>query len=403
MHRNLTDRWILHVDMDAFFVSVERVLDPGLKGKPIVVGGDSTGRGVVAAASYEARQYGIHSAMPAAQAKRLCPHAIFLQGHHEHYGRVSRQIRAIFEAFTPEVEMVSIDEAYLDLTGFDRLYGPIMKTAQRIHDQVLEETGCPASIGIATNKLVAKVASDYAKPEGMLLIKPGLEARFFAHLTIDKIPGIGEVTAERLRGLGIKKVEDIIRVGRTVLELTMGKTGSYLFDKACGLGSTELSAPTLPKSIGNETTFREDTVDRQIIESILSYLTEKATTRLRHHNLRARCVSLKLRYADFQTLTRDHTFFEPTDIDQEITQAVFSLFRTAFTRRIRVRLVGVSLSKLVPGPWQMTIPLMVGQNDEKWRSVFHQVDEIRDRFGFTALLNAHSTIYHQPRPRPKAH
>jgi DNA polymerase-4 len=179
----------------------------------------------------------------------------------------------------------------------------------------------------------------------------------------------------------------------------MGKTGLFLFDKAQGMGSHELSSRRLPKSIGNETTFHEDTVDGQVIQSILSYLTEKAATRLRRQGLRARCVTLKLRYSDFQTLTRNHTFHEPTDVDQEIVQAVFNLFRAAFTRRTRVRLVGVTLSKFVSGPWQMTLPLLVGQDNEKWRSLFRKVDEIRDRYGFTSLLNAHSSLYREPRPK----
>ncbi|MFC1853897.1 DNA polymerase IV [candidate division CSSED10-310 bacterium] len=386
-------KWIFHVDMDAFFVSVEKAKNPALVGKPVVVGGNPEGRGVVAAASYEARRYGIHSAMPAARVKRLCPQALFIRGSYEDYQRVSNQIKVIFEDFTPDVEMVSIDEAFLDLTGFERLYGPVMETAHRIRDRILLETKCPASIGIATNKLVAKVASNYAKPNGILFVRPGYETSFFSHLSIDKIPGIGEVTTERLTSLGIRKVGDLIRVGRDVLELTMGNTGLSLYHKALGQGQEKLSAPHLPKSIGNETTFDEDTIDTEVIESILSYLTEKATNRLRQKALRARKVSLKLRYSDFQTLTRDYTFHVPTDVDQEISAVVISLFRKAFTRRTRVRLVGVTLGNLTPKPWQIPIPILHCLKAEKLRAVYEKVDDLRDRYGFGTLLNAHSFMY----------
>lgn len=392
-------RWILHVDMDAFFVSVEKMLNPHLEGKPVVVGGSPEGRGVVAAASYEARKYGIHSAMPVSQVVKRCPHVVFVRGHYEEYQRVSAQIHEIFEDFTPLVEMVSIDEAYLDLTGFDRLYGPIMATAERIRQRIYDETRCPASIGIATNKLVAKVASDYAKPNGICFIRPGHEAAFFAHLSIKKIPGIGAVMTEKLLSLGIKKVRDLQYLNKDLLRVTMGRTGEFLHERAFARGTEHINPPLAPKSIGNETTFDEDTVDPEHIESVLSYLTEKAAKRLRKKGMKAKRVTLKLRYSDFQTITRQYMFPLPTDVDQDITGVILDLFRKAFTRRTRIRLVGVTLSHLLSGPYQLVFPCLEERETEKWHALYQKVDEVREKYDFTTILNGHSFISYAARGR----
>ena len=350
-------RSILHIDMDAFFVSVEQVLNPSLKGKPVIVGGDpNVGRGVVAAASYEARRYGIHSAQPIAQVKRLCPHAIFLRGSHGVYSRFSERIFAILNRYSPLVEPMSLDEAYVDLTGCERLHGPITDTAVRMHDEIKQTVGIDASVGMASNKLMAKIASGMAKPNGFLRILPGHEAEFLAPLPIGRIPGIGPKSVEVFKSTGIHTVRDLAERPLELLEEEYGEWGHHLYQKARGISQSPVLKSNDTRSVSRETTFDKDSRDPVFVESRLSWLVEKAAAQLREEGLRARCVSLKLRYADFRTVMRSHTLKEATCEDHTIFATVARLFRKLFTSGTCVRLVGVALTSLTSDvPLQMEL------------------------------------------------
>ncbi|HXP24037.1 MAG TPA: DNA polymerase IV, partial [Candidatus Sulfotelmatobacter sp.] len=306
---------ILHVDMDAFFVSVELLEHPELRGKPVVVGGQPDQRGVVSAASYEARKYGIQSAMPLRTAGRLCPHAIFLDGHHEKYSEWSDRVASILAKFSPIVEMTSIDEAYLDLGGTERLHGPPLAAADKLLRAITRSTALPCSGGLATSRLVAKVASDQAKPRGLVWVVPGMEARFLAPLPIRKIPGIGEVTERALRALGIETVEQLASHKQEELEKIFGQWGTALYRKARGGDSYEFLIDAEPKSISHNHTFGEDTSDVAGMESLLSHLSQKACKRLREAGLSSRTLTLTIRYAGFQTYTRSKTVQESVRLD----------------------------------------------------------------------------------------
>src|SRR5499427_1690815 len=309
---------ILHVDMDSFFVSVERLERPELRGKPVVVGGRPDQRGVVSSASYEARKYGIHSAMPLRTAGRLCPHATFIDGHHEKYSEWSDRVASILAKFSPIVEMTSIDEAYLDLGGTERLHGPPLAAADKLLRTIMRSTALPCSGGLATTRLVAKVASDQAKPHGLLWVAPGMEARFLAPLPIRKIPGIGEITERALRALGIEIVEQLATYKQEQLEKVFGRWGSALYRKARGGDSYEFLIDAEPKSISHNHTFGEDTTDVPGMESLLSHLSQKACKRLREAGLSARTLTLTIRYAGFDTYTRAKTLARPAQLDAEI-------------------------------------------------------------------------------------
>ncbi|HSB76159.1 MAG TPA: DNA polymerase IV, partial [Terriglobales bacterium] len=302
-------RLVFHVDMDAFFVSVEELFDPGLRGKAVVVGGQKDERGVVSAASYEARKFGVHSAMPLRTAARLCPHAIFVNGHPDRYRDFSQKVHHVLQAFSPQIEMVSIDEAYLDMTGTERLHGPPLRAAHALHLAIHHHTGLNCSIGIAPSRLVAKVCSDQAKPNGVLWVLPGHEACFLAPLAVRKIPGVGKVTEQNLHALGIHTVGDLARFDDSFLEERFGKWGLALAGKAKGLDAgawfdAEIGAGDDPKSMSHEHTFSLDTSDPQRLESTLLRLAEMVGRRLRESGLYARTVQLKLRYEDFSTITR---------------------------------------------------------------------------------------------------
>jgi DNA polymerase-4 len=371
---------ILHVDMDAFFVSVELLDRPELRGKPVVVGGQKDQRGVVSAASYEARKYGIHSAMPLRTAGRLCPHAIFLDGHHEKYGAWSDRVATILARFSPVVEMVSIDEAYLDLAGTERLHGPPFATANKLLRTITRETALPCSGGLATTRLTAKVASDQAKPRGLLWVPPGCEARFLAPLPVRKIPGIGEVTERALRALGIETVEQLAAVPQEKLETIFGQWGDALYRKARGGDSYEFVIDAEPKSISHNLTFGEDTDNLNQLATILSHLSQKACKRLREAGLAARTLTLTIRYAGFETHTRAKTLAEPTELDADIYAVFRQLFHRHRDAKRKVRLLGVSLSNFTHGNAQLD--LLERERREKLANLTKAADRLRDRFGF---------------------
>ena len=374
---------ILHVDMDAFFVSVELLERPELRGKPVVVGGRPDQRGVVSAASYEARKYGIHSAMPLRTAGKLCPHAIFLDGHHAKYGEWSDKVATILGKFSPIVEMVSIDEAYLDLAGTERLHGPPFAAADKLLRTITKSTGLPCSAGLASTRLVAKVASDQAKPRGLLWVASGQEARFLAQLPVRKIPGIGEVTERALRALGIELVHQLADSSQEKLEKIFGQWGTALYRKARGGDSYEFVLDAEPKSISHNHTFGEDTTDVVALESMLSYLSQKACKRLREAGLSSRMLTLTIRYAGFDTYTRSKTLPEPIQFDADAFAAFLSLFREHRNTQRRVRLLGVAFSGLTHGNEQLD--LLDPSRRAKLDKLSRAADSLRDRFGFNKV------------------
>ncbi|MEZ5366852.1 MAG: DNA polymerase IV [Bryobacterales bacterium] len=381
-------RLIFHLDMDAFFVSVEELRDPSLKGKPVVVGGKAHERGVVSAASYAARKYGVRSAMPLREAYRRCPQAIFLDGHPDDYRDYSRKVHAILRDFSPLVEQVSIDEAFLDLTGARRLLGPPLAAAHKLHEKVRSETGLPCSIGAGSSRLVAKIGSGLAKPNGVLWVEPGLEPEFLAPLDIKKIPGVGKVMQKSLRDCGIHRIGQLRQVEPSFLEQRFGKTGLALVGKAQGHDAGgwfqgEIGDRSLPKSISHETTFSEDTADRELLDATIAKLVQLVARRLREHALWTRTIQLKLRYEDFSTITRAHTLDEPTQLDNVILETVRELFRRNWQAPRPIRLIGVQAGSL--GDPARQASLLDGGDRKKWERALQAADKLRDRFGETAV------------------
>jgi len=374
---------ILHVDMDAFFVSVELLERPELRGKPVVVGGRPDQRGVVSAASYEARKFGIQSAMPLRTAGKLCPQAIFLDGHHAKYGEWSDRVATILAKFSPIVEMVSIDEAYLDLAGTERLHGPPFAAAHTLLRTITKSTGLPCSAGLASTRLVAKVASEQAKPRGLLWIPAGREPRFLAQLPVRKIPGIGEVTERALRALGIEYVHQLADYPQEKLEQIFGQWGTALYRKARGGDSYEFVLDAEPKSISQNHTFGEDTGDVAAMESMLSHLSQKACKRLREAGLSARTLTITIRYTGFDTYTRSKTLGDPVQFDADAFAVFLSLFREHRNPKRKVRLIGVALSGLTHGNAQLD--LLDPQRLAKLEKLSKAADSLRDRFGFAKL------------------
>ena len=385
------DRLIAHVDMDAFFVSVERMDRPDLENQPVIVGGSTGRRGVVSAASYEARAFGVHSAMPMTRARELCPHAVYIEANHKKYGEASRRVMKILGDFTPAVQAVSVDEAYLDLSGTERLHGPPLQTAARIREAVLRETSCSASIGLASSRLVSKIASGLSKPAGILRVYPGGEAAFLRPLKVSKIPGVGKVMVEKLNRLGIWTIGDLCNQSLPFLEAQFKNLGPELYRKARGLDDSELELESRPKSIGKETTFTEDTAEPAKLEAILTGLAEEASARVRRKGLSARQVTLKIRFSDFTTLTRSFTLEKPTHLDKEIIEPALELLRRTCAkegRNRKFRLLGVYLSGLDEVREQPLLFEDTGRVKEE--RLVESLDKIRDRFGHEAVYSRKS-------------
>ncbi len=379
---------IFHVDMDAFFVSVEELFDPSLKGKPVVVGGRPDERGVVSAASYEARKFGVHSAMPLRTAYKHCPQAVFVDGHPERYREYSRRVFEVLRRFSPVVGMASIDEAYLDMTGTERLHGPPLAAAHKLHEAVRQETGLACSIGIATSRLVAKICSDQAKRNGILWVIPGQEARFLAPLDVRRIPGVGKVTEKHLLAAGIRKIGDLARLDEQFLERRFGKVGLALAGKARGEDAggwfdTPIGAATDPKSVSHEHTFTHDTADAALLESTLARLSEMVGRRLREYGLHARTVQIKLRYSDFTTITRAHSIARPTQLDTDLFETARTLFRHNWKPGAAVRLLGVHASGFGADAGQLD--LLGEDRRERWNKALAAADRLRDKYGESAI------------------
>lgn len=384
-----------HLDMDAFFVSVEELFDPWLKGKPVVVGGHPNERGVVAAASYAARKFGVHSAMPLRTAYKLCPQAIFLEGHRERYREYSQRVYDVLQRFSPRVSMASIDEAYLDMTGTERLHGPPLAAAHKLHQAVAAATGLNCSIGIAASRLVAKVASDQAKPNGVLWVVPGQEARFLAPLDVRKIPGVGKVTERNLRACGIRTVGDLAALDPAFLEEHFGQWGLALAGKSRGTDAGgwyegDVGDRDDPKSISHEQTFMADTADAAALDAMLVKLSEMVARRLRDHHLFARTIQIKLRYSDFSTFTRSRTLDHATQIDAEISAAARELFRRHWTGK-PIRLLGVCGQSLEACEGQTS--LLAEPRAEGWRRALAAVDKIRGKYGDDEIVSLASGMH----------
>lgn len=375
---------ILHVDMDAFYPSVEVLDNPSLAGKPLIVGGVE-GRGVVSSASYEARRYGVRSAMNMAQALRLCPHAIVVVPHFERYAALSRQVMGIFHDVTPLVEPLSIDEAFLDVSGAGRLWGSPGRIGRMLRERVRSETGLVCSVGVAATKHVAKIASTLSKPDGILIVSEPETAAFLAALPVRALWGVGPKAAESLEGRGIHLVSDILASPRSTIERALGKVGGErIWQLAHGLDPRAVETERVEKSIGHEETFLHDIADRTMLRSELRRLADRVAGRLRQGGFEASTISLKLRYADFTTLSRASTLAEPTDVGQRIGDVAIGLF-DALELSQPVRLIGVRAEKLRSGGLG---GLALWDDDEDWRRVDAALDDARGRFGGGAVTRA---------------
>jgi DNA polymerase IV len=377
-------RAIAHVDMDAFYASVEQRDHPELRRRPVIVGADPRGRGVVSAASYEARVFGVRSAMPISRAARLCPHGVFVRPDMRKYGDVSGQIMAILGDFSPLVEPVSIDEAFVDLTGTERLFGPAATTVGVIKRRITEEVGLQASAGLAANKFVAKVASDLRKPDGFVVVTTGMEASFLAPLPVDRLWGVGKATARTLASLGIATIGQLQLMPPALLTARLGPHGDTLRELALGRDDRPVTPWAAPKSMGAETTFGRDLTDRGRLEVTLRGQAERVAVELRAEGVSAARVTLKLRFSDFRTITRSHTA-DPTQDGLELWRRASALLAREHLAQ-PVRLIGVSASSLRPeasGQLDLLDP-----NAVRRERLGRVVDRITRRFGARALVPA---------------
>lgn len=382
MTRSAEPTPILHVDMDAFYASVEMRRDPGLAGRPVVVGG-AGGRGVVASASYEARAFGITSAMPMARALRLCPQVVVVSPDFASYNEVSSQLREIFLSVTPLVEPLSLDEAFLDVAGSIRLFGPPAAIGANLRARIRDELGLPASVGIAPNKFLAKLLSGKAKPDGMLQVQPDEVDDFLRPLGVRDLWGVGEQTAARLERFGVRTVADVAELPAATLARIVGAAAAGHLSK---LARGKDSRPVVPyepaKGMSAEETFERDVDDPEVLRRELLRLAEKVARRLRRSNVAARTVVLKLRYANFQTITRSKTLPLPTDEATQLHREVSEMLDALRLERVRVRLIGLGTSNLVPADASRQLGLL---DDDRWGVLERAADDARDRFGDAAV------------------
>jgi len=376
-------RCIFHIDLDAFFVSVEQTFNPKLKGKPVIVGGDPDSRGVVSSASYEARRFGIHAGMPLSQAQRLCPQAVLIRADFPRYRKASNRFMAILADFSPDLEPLGLDEAYLDVTGCEGLYGSPSNMASAIKQRINGELRLTASVGIATCKVVAKIASALCKPDGRLEIAPGEERAFLDPLPIGKLPGVGEKMEYSLKEMGITTIGELASLPSDAVKKRFGAVGEMLHSHARGIDDREVEPPGEAKSISQELTFARDTVDRDSLEVTLHNMCQGVCQQLRGRNRIARCVAIKLRYADFETITRQMTLGEASDITGVIFAAVRQLLGKALAGEERpIRLIGVRVSALVGRGKQVR---MFDSEVHKPERLDRAVDKIRSKYGPAAI------------------
>lgn len=393
--RELRRTSILHVDMDAFFVSVELRTRPELRGKPVIVGFPGE-RSVVLSASYEARSTGVRSAMPMANAMRLCPAAIIIEPRHSVYYEVSRQLMGIFESMTDLVEPLSVDEAFLDVSGAIRRLGPPLEIGHLIRRRVASELGITASVGIAANKFVAKIASTHCKPDGILLIEAGQTVAYLHSLPVSALWGVGAKTADVLARLGIRTVADVAATPLASLKKVLGASGEHVHRLSMGVDPRPVTPVRLEKSIGSEETFSVDTWDDELLHRELLRLSHRTASRLRSAGMLARTIALKLRYADFSTISRSKTVQTPVDSAQLIYQVASQLLASLGQRPMSVRLVGVRAEQLEPAR-QASLQLSLDRRDDNWRSAEQALDKVAERFGSKTVLPARLL---EPQPGP---
>lgn len=374
-------RYIAHFDLDAFFVSVELLKNPSLRGKPVIVGGDGQ-RGIVAACSYEARAFGIESAMPSAQAKRLCPHAVFLKGSYADYSKYSRQVTDLIAAAVPVYEKASVDEFYVDLTGMDKFFG-VKQYTRELRERIIRETGLPISYGLSANKLVSKMATNEAKPNGFLEIEHGKETEFLWPLRTGKIPGVGKQTQHQLQAIGIDTIAQLAATPSVQLERVFGKWGVKLWEKAHGISTSAVEGYSEQKSLSHENTFDADFADAGFLHKELVRLTEKSAHDLRAEERLTGCVTVKVRYADFTTVSKQEVI-PYTALDNVLLAKVKDLFARLYKKGEKVRLLGVKFSHLVP----MTLQMNLFDKEAERLQLFKAVDGIKAQFGADAVKKA---------------
>ncbi|HEX7379427.1 MAG TPA: DNA polymerase IV [Pirellulales bacterium] len=394
---------ILHVDMDAFYASVEERERPELAGKPLIVGGTPANRGVVAAANYEVRKYGVHSAMPTSKALRLCPQAIVIPPRLDYYAEVSQQIRAVFDRYTPLVEPLALDEAFLDVSGSEPLFGSSVAIGREIKRTIHDQLRLTASVGAAPNKFLAKIASDLNKPDGFVVVEEGHVQEFLDPLPVGRLWGVGRVAGQEFARLAIKTIGDVRRMPPQVLHQHFGQTGDHLFQLAQGIDPRRVVPDREAKSISHETTFAADIDDLDALRAWVAELAEHVAWRLRRHHLRGRTVQIKLRYADFHTITRAETLPGPTNVTEEILRTAARLLTDRLPRRrLLVRLLGVGVSNF-ENPEQVQGLLFDNPVHERQSRLDAAADKLKERFGADALRRGSVLSHeaqHRPLPRP---
>ncbi len=374
-------RYIAHLDLDSFFVSVEVLNNPSLKGKAIIVGG-SKDRGVVSTCSYEARAYGVHSAMPMKKAMELCPHAVLVQGTRGEYSRYSRWVTDIIAAKAPLFEKASIDEFFIDLTGMDKYFDPYKWTIA-LREEIIEKTQLPISFGLATNKMIAKIATDMAKPNGYLFVQPGYEQAFLAPLPVSKFSGVGEQTNKSLKAMGLHLIGDILKFTPLELEKKLGKWGFELYKKAQGINVSEVHNYHEAKSISTENTFHENTSDNTFLLKELVRMTEKIAFELRQDEKLCGCIAVKIRYPNFDT-TSKQTTIQYTFSDDELIPAAIKLFNELYKKGMPIRLLGVRLTELTSHALQGSL----FDNPQKKKDLYKAIDDVKNKYGRGALQKA---------------
>ena len=393
---------ILHIDMDAFYASVEIRDNPKLRGLPVVVGGSPQGRGVISAASYEARKFGIFSAMPSSQAARLCPNVVFVKTQMDHYAKISKQIREIFFRFTSLVEPLALDEAFLDVSGCERLFGDGPAIAQQIKAAIQDELGLTASAGVAPNKFLAKLASDLDKPNGLVVVDPDRIEEFLNPLSIERVWGVGKQTLKKFHRLNVKTIEQLRGLDKSTMQQFFGINSEHFWRLSRGLDTRPVVPDRIAKSVSHETTFSHDLIDREPLQGWLMELTQQVGRRLRRYDIRGRTVQIKIRFADFRTITRSLSLSEPSSSSQELETAVKELFERVDIDD-GVRLVGMGVSNLTTKAVKQQ---MLFDNEERSRNarLDEMKDQLKDRFGHDAIRKGTSVeheISRRPDPRVK--
>ncbi len=383
-------RCIFHVDLDAFFVSVEQALRPKLKGKPLIVGGDPERRGVVASASYEARRFGIHAGMPLSKARRLCPQAILMKADFARYRAASNRFMEVLADFSPDIQPLGLDEAYLDVTGCTEPYGSPRQLALTMKERVKRELKITASVGIATCKVVAKIASDLCKPDGLLEVAPGEEEAFLAPLPVAKLPGVGQKTEQALAAMRITTIGELASLPVDTVRRRLGAPGAVLHSYARGIDDREVEAPGEAQSISQELTFARDTLDRDFLEATLHNLCQEVCQELRSQSKRAKCVAIKLRYADFKTITRQMTLQEASEVTPVVSATARQLLGKALSEQSkRVRLIGIRVSRLVGEDRQLS---MLDSSAKKPERLDEAIDRIRSKYGRAAIKTGNGIL-----------